>query len=182
MMKRIFASIFVLALSVGLLALGPAWPRGQSKQRVSLTPTVQVQEVKRTAAADSEKARALAPSAECTLSTIVGKFGGTIQGTVLPPLMPEPVSVVAVGSFEIDAAGTLTGADTSSVGGQIIPRTYSGTVSVQGNCTFTGRFTVETGLPGLVVNFSGVILDGGKELHFVETDPGTLFTSVAKRL
>lgn len=106
-----------------------------------------------------------------------------IQGTVLPPNVPVPTPGVAVGLFEVDAAGNVTGADTLSLGGQIIPRSYAGTINVKSNCTFTSRFTVNSGpLTGLVINSSGVIVDGGNEIQFVETDPNTIFTAVAKRL
>ena len=101
---------------------------------------------------------------------------------MLPPNLPAITPSVTVGTFEVDAAGNLTGADTMSLGGQIIPRTYSGTVNVKSDCTFTARFTYLTGTPGLVVSSTGTIVSGGGEIQVVETDPGTIVTVVAKRL
>jgi hypothetical protein len=139
--------------------------------------------VERATAADRERTAAFPRNRECTQGSVSGKYGITIQGTLLPPNVPVPTPGVAVGSLEVDAAGNVTGADTLSLGGQIIPRTYSGTVNVKSNCTFTSRVTVNGGpLTGLVINSSGVIVDDGNEIQFVETDPGTIFTAVAKRM
>ena len=35
---------------------------------------------------------------------------------------------------------------------------------------------------GQVVNLNGVIVAGGDEIQFLQTDPGTMFTGVAKRM
>lgn len=81
----------------------------------------------------------------------------------------EAENATANHEFEVDAADKLTGAATLSLGGQIIPRTYSGTVSLKSNCTCSSRSTVNTGLPGLTVNRSGVTVDGGNEIQFMQT-------------
>lgn len=179
-MKRTFASIIAVAMFAGLFALSLAFSRGAADQRAGLVPTVQAQEAER--ATTNDKIVPFPRSRECTLGGLSGKYGGMVQGTALPPLTPVPAPGVSVGSFEVDAAGNLTGADTLSLGGQIIPRTYTGTVSVKSNCTFTSRITINTGLPGLTINLSGVIVDGGNEIQFVQTDAGTIFSGVAKRL
>ena len=186
-MKRIFTSIrtkgramgIVVALFASLFALSFASSRGQSNQRASLTPAVQAQEMER---ADKERAQAFPRSRQCTLGNVAGRYGLLVQGTVLPPNLPAATPIVAGGTIEIDTTGNLTGADNSSVGGQIIPRTWSGRFTVNSDCTFTSRFTYLTGLPGVVVNSSGVVVDGANEIYFVETDPNTIFTAVAKRM
>jgi len=185
-MKRIFTSIRVMGIVVALFAsffaLSFAFSRGQSNQRASLTPAVQAQEAERAPAAGNERVGVFPRTGRCDPGGVSGKYGYTFQGTVLPPNLPVATSGVAVGAFELDFRGNVTGADTLSLGGQIIPRTYSGTVTVRLDCTFTSRLTVNTGLPGLVINSSGVIVDGGNEIYFVETDPNTIFTAVAKRM
>ena len=182
-MKRSFASITVVALFAGFCTLGLAFSRGQSNQRAGLLPAVQAQEMERGTSADNPRAAAFPRSRECTQGTVIGRYGSTLQGTVLPPNLPAVTPGVAVGTFQVDAAGNVTGADIMSLGGQIIPRTYSGALNVKADCTFTSRFSLNSGpLTGLVINSSGVIVSGGDEIQFVETDPGTLFTAVAKRL
>ena len=186
-MKRIFTSIrtkgramgIVVALFASLFALSFAFSRGQSNQRASLTPAVQAQEAERAPAA---RTGIYPRTGRCSPGDVAGKYGILIQGTVLPPNAPVATPAVAAGLVEVDFAGNLTGADTLSLGGQIIPRTYSGTLNVKFDCTFTSRFTYLTGLPGVVVNSSGVVVDGANEIYFVETDPNTIFTAVAKRM
>jgi hypothetical protein len=170
-MKRSYATIIILALCASLNYVLPG------SQTASLTSAVQAQEVE-TGATSDQKAAIFPRNRECTTGSLSGKYGVTIHGTILPPLTPAPVPAASVGSFEVDTAGNVTGADTLSLGGQIIPRTYTGAVSVSGNCTFTARITA----PGQVINLSGVIVDGGNEIQFIQTDPGTIFTGVAKRL
>lgn len=174
-MKYTVKSIAVAALFVGLIAAGTFFLGGPFGSGAGLVTPVRAQE-----AAMAAPARQF--FRPCNIGAVIGKYGISIQGTVLPPLAPVPTPGVAVGTFEVDAAGNLTGADTMSFGGQIIPRTYSGTVNVKSDCTFTSRWTILTGLPGLIINTSGVIVDGGNEIYFVETDPNTIFTAVAKRL
>lgn len=181
-MKRSYAAMIVTALFVSLWALNFVFSSGSATSRTGLVPAVQAQEAETTHIANQERGISFPRNRECTLGSLSGKYGATIQGTVLPPLAPVPVPAVSVGSFEVDAAGNLSGADTLSLGGQIIPRTYSGTVSVKANCTFTSRITSNSGLPGQTVNLSGVIVAGGDEIQFVQTDPSTIFTGVAKRL
>ncbi len=181
-MKRIFGSTIVVVLFAGFFALNLAYPRNQSNRRASLDPAVQAQEAERAIARDDENAVNAPQSGPCTLSSVSGKYAILIQGTLLPPNVPMPTPGVAVGWIELDATGNVTGADTLSLGGQITPRTYSGTFTIKPDCTFTSRLTVLSGLPGLIITSSGVIVDGGRELQFVETDPNTIFTAVAKRL
>ena len=114
----------------------------------------------------------------CSLRTTRGRYAAIIQGSIVGP---NAAAVASVGTFEQDFAGNITGSDTASFGGQIIPRTYSGKITVNADGTSTARLTVQTGTPGLVINLKGVLVDGGKEIHFIQADPGTIITGVAKR-
>ncbi len=173
-MKRTFASIIIVALFVSLFALSSVLTRGQSNQRTGLLSTVQAQAV-----AQDDDPFNRARTQQCSLGTTRGRYAATVQGTVLSP---NPLAILSVGTFEQDSAGNITGSDTASFGGQIIPRTYTGTVTVQADCTATVKLTVQTGTPGLVANLKGVIVDGGKEIHFIQADNGTIVGGVAKRL
>ena len=78
-MKRIFASIRVLgtvvALFAGFFTLSFAFSRGQSNQRASLATAVQAQGVERATAADKERAAVFPRSRQCTLGSVIGKYG-----------------------------------------------------------------------------------------------------------
>ena len=173
-MKRTVTSIYFIICAGILLALGVVVVNLRSNRGLSIVPGAQAQ----TATQDDDpfnRARAQ----QCSVGTTRGRYAATVQGTVLGP---NPVTVLSVGTFEQDSTGNIVGSDTASFGGQIIARTYTGTVMAQADCTTAVKITVQTGTPGLVFNLKGVIVDGGKEIHFIQSDPGTIISGVAKRL
>jgi hypothetical protein len=114
---------------------------------------------------------------QCGLKSLDGTYGFRVDGTnVGGALVPGPVS--AVGIATADGAGNLTGADTVSANGTIVPRTLSGVYTVNANCTgqatFTDNFAQTTHL-----NF--VIVQNREEFSFIQTDPGAVTTGVAKK-
>jgi hypothetical protein len=78
-----------------------------------------------------------------------------------------------------DGNGGLTGSGFSSVNGAISSGTYSGTYTVNPDCT--GTYTVEfSGIPPIHAFF--VLDEGGNELQVLITDSGNTITCVAKKL
>jgi hypothetical protein len=76
----------------------------------------------------------------------------------------------------------LSGSDVASFSGQIVPRTFKGTYSVNPNCTARATLTILTGFPiGATFNFALVTFNNGREARFIQTDPGSQFTGNAKR-
>jgi len=108
---------------------------------------------------------------KCNLETIKGAFGylntGTAFGTAL----------ASVGSMTFDGAGNIAGTDTNSFGGAISTTPFTGTYTVNGDCT--GTLTVNFGF--FSVNNHIVIVDNGKEINLIETNAGTIATGVMKR-
>ena len=85
----------------------------------------------------------------------------------------------AVNIETFDGKGGLTGSGFSSVDGSVSEGTYTGTYTVNPDCT--GTYTVQfSGIPPIHAFF--VIDQGGNELQVVITDPGNTITCVAKRL
>ena len=77
----------------------------------------------------------------CSNATAAGKWGFTTAGTVF--LASGPAPVVVVGSFKLDAAGNLEGAQTRSLNGLPVNReTISGTILVNSDCTATATISV----------------------------------------
>jgi hypothetical protein len=117
----------------------------------------------------------------CTRRSLYGRYGFTVTGTqFLPPPNP-PVQASTVGIVEFDGRGNFTGADTASFSGQIFQRTLKGTYVMRPNCTFDATAEILTGTPGLVFNFTAVILENRSEIQFIQTDPGALFTGTLKK-
>jgi hypothetical protein len=119
----------------------------------------------------------------CTNATISGTYGYSFTGSefVGPDGTPQPggtrIEVVAVGSITYDGQGGFTGSDNISVNGNVRPRSYTGTYSVQPNCTATS--TIDS--PGGAIHTSFVINNGGNNLLIIVTDPGTALLGEAQR-
>jgi hypothetical protein len=81
----------------------------------------------------SMAATARAEGPACSLALTAGKYGFTDNGTVVG-IGPR----AAVGIWTLDAAGNvLNGKATSSLNGSIAVETFSGTYTVNGDCTGT---------------------------------------------
>jgi len=78
---------------------------------------------------------------ECSLARSAGNWAFTDNGTVLGVGLRT-----AVGVFTLDGAGNVTnGVATSSLNGSIAQETFSGTYTVNSDCTGTGSFTIYSG-------------------------------------
>ena len=74
----------------------------------------------------------LAQAHECTLSDAAGKYGYTSSGTIVtPPVGP----FTAVGHVALGESGTFSGAQTTSIAGNLVEETVHGTYSVNSDCT-----------------------------------------------
>ena len=77
-------------------------------------------------------ATAQAGDAACSIAQAAGTYGFTTSGTVA-----GVESRLSVGIFKADAAGNVTGKATSSTNGTITDETFSGTYTVNSDCTGT---------------------------------------------
>jgi hypothetical protein len=93
--------------------------------------------------------------ARCSRVTLTGTWGFTTTGTIILPVI-GPAPVGAVGHISFDGAGGVSGEQTRSVGGQVAQETFSGTYTVNGDCS--ADFTVQVFLSGTFVRASTVHL------------------------
>jgi hypothetical protein len=106
-------------------------------------------------------------------------YGFTATGAAGPPTVPPEAAGPLVGAgivrFQRDGSFTLTAR--RSVAGLIDPQplVLPGTSMVSADCTLTMSFDIG-------FTFTGVIVHGGREILFVETDPGTAIVVDARRL
>ena len=118
----------------------------------------------------------------CSNKTIKGQYGWSYSGQVLPgagpPFAVGPIAGVAM--FTYDGRGQLSLVDSTVYNGVSFPAVpFSnpnvGTYSVNADCT--GVFDITSlGLTG-----SMVIMEGGKIIHDVITNPNTAITGVGVR-
>ena len=69
----------------------------------------------------------------CSLAKSAGSYGFTLTGTVILPTGPIPIA--AVGRANLDAAGNASGTESRSVGGGFANETFTGTYTVDTDCT-----------------------------------------------
>ena len=122
----------------------------------------------------------LAQSRHCSAALVSGKWAFTTTGTVLGV---GPVS--AVGTYNTDRSGNLTGSQTRSLNGDVEDETFTGTITVNEDCT--GVDVIQVYQSGLLVRtttlnvvyddngrgaraiFTSLVLSNGVSLHPVLT-------------
>ena len=114
----------------------------------------------------------------CSNASIAGKYGTQASGQILRENVP-PVLFAETGVINFDGQENLNGNDTVSFNGNITKSNYSGTYSVKEDCTFSAKFTDNL---GNTVNWTGTVVNNGKEILVLEAVPSTVITAVFKRI
>lgn len=102
----------------------------------------------------------------CTVASFQGAFGYTFTGLAGVNALP----FAAVGRLVADGQGNVSGAETQSDNGVISRRNYTGTYTVNSDCT--GSQVTNDNL-GKTVKCDFVIVSGGREIQVIETDANT---------
>lgn len=121
-----------------------------------------------------------AHASQCQLSGVVGSYGYTSTGTIVTP----PVGVfAAVGHVTLSNAGTVTGAQTTSIAGNLIEETITGTFVVNPDCTGTATVYVYHGSTLARTSNLSVVWDhGSRELRAIFLSPGTSITITGRKM
>ncbi len=118
----------------------------------------------------------------CSLRTLHGRYGGAANALVTtgpPPVSISatiPIAVLAVQTF--DGTGNFSTSNTTNLGGLVFTSTGSGTYAVNADCTGSVTFSLD----GEVIHSSFVIVDHGKQLLSVSTDPGVVASATATKI
>lgn len=117
---------------------------------------------------------ALVPAANaaqgCTAATLTGNYGFTFSGFFQNQGRNSPIS--GIGSGTLDGEGNVSATVTASFNGNLSTFPYTGTYTVNPDCTGSLTATPGSGL----ANFSIVIVRGGAEVLGVNIDPGNTWT------
>ena len=114
----------------------------------------------------------------CSNATLNGTYARTDTGFVTaPPAIAGPLAGVSTVNF--DGIGGTSGAGMSSLNGNISSSTFTGTYTVNADCTATYTTESNTGRTGTAFF---VIADNGNELHIVVTSPNTVLNCIARKL
>jgi len=71
---------------------------------------------------------------QCTISDVAGKYGYTTSGTIVSPAVGPFTSV---GHATLTESGTVSGAQSASIAGNLFDETLQGTFTVNPDCTGT---------------------------------------------
>jgi hypothetical protein len=135
-----------------------------------------------------------AQAGQCSLAGAAGKYGFTLTGTLfLPtPTGPIPIPIAAIGRATLDAGGNASGTEARSVGGGFADETFTGTFTVNPDCTgeATLKFSDQSGVLVRTSVLAIVFDDSMKEIRFVQrsltlpdgTNLRVVITADAKRI
>ena len=118
---------------------------------------------------------------EFTNRSIKGRWGLSVSGTFLPPAVPEPAPIVAVGLMEFDGTGRCSIAATANVGGTSFSLTTDEcayAVNPNGSGSVSAVFP---GDPPTPLSLAIVIVDKKKEIRFIRTEEFAVSIGVTKR-
>lgn len=108
---------------------------------------------------------------ECTLSDAAGRYGYTSSGTIVNPAVGP---FTAVGYVSLTESGTFTGAQTTSIAGNLIEETIQGTYAVNPDCTGSATVHVYHGATLARTSLINVVWDiHQSELRAIFLNPGT---------
>ncbi|MFZ1494430.1 MAG: hypothetical protein WAU60_13595 [Candidatus Competibacter denitrificans] len=115
----------------------------------------------------------------CEAKFLQAAYGFTAEGAAGPPTLPVQFAgpLAGVGTVVFAKDGTFVLTATRSVNGILDPEplALNGVYSMKENCAFDMHFEVG-------FTFDAMIVNNGKEILFIETDPGTALIVKATRL
>jgi hypothetical protein len=114
----------------------------------------------------------------CDLQSVFGTYGVSGGGTVGVGTA-TPVQDTEVGLLTADGNGNVSGSVTFSANGTLLAATYTGTYTVNSDCTASASINDSLGEH---LHETGVVLKDGSEIRFIGTDPGAEVSRDAVRL
>jgi len=118
-------------------------------------------------------------AAQCSVSSVAGSYGYTTSGFVASSATTF-VPVSAVGKITFDGHGNVSGSQTRVVAGSPLDETYSGTYTVNADCT--GSFTVLVEPDTRTSTLDLVWTDNTNSAVAIFTNPGFILTATARRI
>ena len=109
----------------------------------------------------------------CNNASLLGSYAFQVDGTNING------PFAAVGKNSYDGNGHLKGVITISSNGVIIPATYTGTYTLNADCTGIKSAALDI---GLTVNFSFVVDSNLRGIRMIVTDPGFTVSGTARKL
>ena len=117
---------------------------------------------------------------ECTASDVAGRYGHTSTGMIVnPPVGPFS----AVGHVTFTETGTLSGAQTTSIAGNLVEETFQGTFTVNPDCTGSATVHVYHGATLARTSIINLVWDDHeKEARAIFLTAGTNISIQARKM
>lgn len=111
----------------------------------------------------------------CGTSDLSGDYAFDLAGSIVAP----PTSAGGFkrnGKLTADGVGNFSAATLASYNGLVAAETFNGTYTVNPNCSVSIKYTFPATAPNVTVSLSGTIVDKGKRILLIGTDPGAAIT------
>lgn len=113
-------------------------------------------------------------SSACSNASLSGPYGFSLNGSDLSGSVASPFTIIGVSTY--DGAGGFHEVGTTNAGGTVTQDTWTGTYSVNPDCTVTLTGVSDTS--GATWHDADIIVEGGQELLAIGTDPQQMLYGV----
>ncbi len=113
----------------------------------------------------------------CDATSFTGAYGYSLSGYVYDN-QGNSYYLGAAGRMVADGSGNISGGDTFSFDGSVGKRTYTGTYTINSDCTGALVFTTSG---NNTTHADLVLVNNGKEVNLVQTDSGYILTGILKQ-
>lgn len=119
------------------------------------------------------------PRRGCSQASLRGKYLLFGQGLASIPNLPPLLPAAHVGIMTADGQGNLSGNDTLNIAGTVAPDTFTGTYTVNLDCTYSATITTGVG----VLQEAGTITgeDQQQEIHTIFMESGWVVAESAQK-
>ena len=107
----------------------------------------------------------------CGTSDVSGDYSFDLHGSYVAP-STTPGGFKRSGKLTADGVGNFSATTLASYNGLIAAENISGTITVSPNCSVTINYSLTTATATVKVSFRGTIVDKGKRVLLIVTDPG----------
>jgi hypothetical protein len=116
----------------------------------------------------------------CDLTSFSGAYGYNQNGYVYDS-QGNLYFLASTGRIVSDGNGGVTGGDTYSFDGTIAKRTFTGTYSMNADCTGSATLQITVGNSSGSAHGDLVVVTNGNEINFVQTDPNYILSGIFKK-
>jgi hypothetical protein len=113
----------------------------------------------------------------CDATAFTGAYGYTQSGYAYDA-QGNIYFLAAAGRMVADGAGAITGTETLNFDGSVIKRQYTGTYTMNEDCTGSTTLTMAAANQGSPVHGDIVAVNNSRQVNFVQTDANFVFSGV----